>query len=114
MADTPKTILAIGAHYDDCVFGIPGILLQAVQKKHRVVILSLIGDYTNWPRAKSRSLALKETSTTLAHYLGIDMRFLNFASGRFHPNDEAARAVAEVVAEVRPDIAFALWHHDRH
>src|SRR5262245_56525448 len=114
MADTPKTILAIGAHYDDCVFGIPGILLQAVQKGHRVMVLSLIGDYSNWPRARNRSQELKETSASLAHYLGVEMRFLNYASGRFHPNDEAAKATAQIVAEVRPDIAFALWHQDRH
>src|SRR4051812_37490084 len=114
MATAPKTILAIGAHYDDCVFGIPGILLQAVQKHHRVVVLSLIGDYTNWPPVKGREKELKEVSESLAHYLGVEMRFLDYASGRFHPGDETNRAVAEIVADVQPDIAFMLWHKDRH
>src|SRR5262245_20524457 len=114
MASTQKTVLAIGAHYDDCVFGIPGILLQAVQKGHRVVVLSLIGDYTNWPPVKGREQELKEISTSLAHYLGIEMRFLDFASGRFHLNEDTKRAVAQVVADVQPDLAVMLWQHDRH
>jgi LmbE family N-acetylglucosaminyl deacetylase len=110
----PKTILALGAHYDDCVFGIPGLLLQAVQKDHRVVVLSLIGDYTNWPPTKGRSKELLETSKELAHYHGIEMRFLNYASGRFHLDEESKLAVAKVVADVQPDIAFMLWPNDRH
>jgi LmbE family N-acetylglucosaminyl deacetylase len=114
MASASKTILAIGAHYDDCVFGIPGILLQAVQKGHRVVTLSLIGNYSNWPPAKGRESELKEVTTSLAHYLGIEMRFLDYASGRFHLNEDTKRAVAQVVADVQPDIAFMLWQHDRH
>jgi len=109
-----KTILAIGAHYDDCVFGIPGTLLQAVQKGHRVVVLSIIGNYTQWPPAKGRADELIEISKSLAHYHGIEKRFLNYASGQFQPNVETTRAVAEVVADVRPDIAFMLWEKDRH
>ncbi len=110
----PKTLLAIGAHYDDCVFGIPGILLSAVAKEWRVVVLSLIGDYTNWPPARGRERDLLKTSTDLAHFHGIEMRFLDFASGGIEVTRESKKAVARVVAEVSPDIAFMLWHHDRH
>lgn len=109
-----KTLLAIGAHYDDCVFGIPGILLQAVQKDYRVVILALIGDYTNWPPVKGRAPELLEVSKTLAHFYGVEMRFLNYASAHYHANEETILATARVVAEVQPDIGFMLWHHDRH
>jgi LmbE family N-acetylglucosaminyl deacetylase len=109
-----KSLLAIGAHYDDCVFGIPGILLQAVAKGYRVVTLSLIGDYTAWPPAIGRAPQLIEVSARLAHFHGIEQRFLDYASGRFHVNEETKHAVAKVVAEVQPDVAFLLWHHDRH
>ncbi len=109
-----KTILAIGAHYDDCVFGIPGILLDALYRDYRVVILSLIGDYTNWAPAKGRAEALLEVSQGLAHNYGAEMRFLGYASAQFQPEAATNRAVAEVVADVQPDIAFMLWPQDRH
>jgi len=110
----PKTLLAIGAHYDDCVFGIPGILLQAVRKHHRVVILSVIGDYSNWPPVKGRDKELVRATTDLCKEFGAEIRFLEFASGRFEPDAHAKRAVSAVVADVKPDIAFALWPHDHH
>jgi LmbE family N-acetylglucosaminyl deacetylase len=109
-----RTLLAIGAHYDDCPFGIPGVLLQAIQRHQRVVILNLIGDYTNWPPVKGRAQQLLDFSIEVAKERGIEMRFLKHASMGFEPNLATKRAVAEVVAEVQLDTAFLLWPRDRH
>ena len=110
----PKTVLAIGAHYDDCVFGIPGILLQAVRKHYRVVILSVIGDYTNWAPVRGREKELVDGTIQISKEFGAEMRYLKYASHCFDVNLESKRAVAEVVADVQPDIAFMMWEHDHH
>ena len=114
-SSTPKkTILAIGAHYDDCPFGIPGVLLDAVRKQYRVVILNIIGDYENWAPAKGRSEQLRANCIRLGAERGMEVRFLNYASMGFEVNDQTRREVAAVVAEVKPDMAFMLWRRDRH
>lgn len=110
----PKTLLAIGAHYDDCPFGIPGILLKAVRQHHRVVVLNVIGDYSNWPPVKGRDRQLIDFSVKLASERGIEMRFLGHASMGFEPDLPLKKEIAKVVAEVRPDTAFLLWSRDRH
>ncbi len=109
-----KTILGIGAHYDDCVYGIPGILLSAVRKNHRVVILSLIGDYSDWKPARGRAKEIVEGTVRICRDYGVEHRLLDFASMRFDVNDESKRAVAEAVAKIGPDVAFTLWPHDQH
>jgi len=109
-----RTILGIGAHYDDCVFGIPGILLKAVEKGHRVVILSLIGrcDSGETPRAPGKRST--EDFVRLCAEYGVEMRFLGFSSMKLESTEENQRIVAEAVAEVGPDTAFTLWPYDNH
>ena len=110
----PKTVLAIGAHYDDAAFGVPGILLSAVRKHYRVVVLSLIGDYTNWKPVRGRAKEVVEGTTAICREYGIEKRFLDFASMKFEVTEANKRAVAAAVAEIKPDVAFMLWPHDRH
>lgn len=110
-----KTLLAVGAHYDDCVFGIPGILLQAVRKDYRVVILSLIGDYSRWrPIGPKRSQELIDGTTAISKEYGVEMRYLNYASMGFVLDTDTKRQVSEAVADIRPDVAFMLWPNDTH
>src|ERR1043166_2194464 len=98
-----KTILAIGAHFDDCIFGLPGTMIKAARKGYRVVILTLIG------KAADMGSVIE-----ISRGYGAEMVFLDFLSGRFEANEKTKVAVANVVTEVRPDVAFHLWPSDTH
>lgn len=113
MADQ-KTLLAIGAHYDDCVYGIPGIMLKAVAKHYRVVQLILIGDYANWPPTKGREAGFIEQTVKISQSFGVELQYLDFASHRYDTNQETKQKVASAVHKIQPDIAFHLWEHDHH
>ena len=109
-----KTLLAIGAHYDDCVYGIPGIMLEAVAKNYRVVQLILIGDYSNWPPTKGREKKFVDATIEISKEYGVEMEYLDFASHQYDTNAETKAKIAHAVHRIKPDIAFHLWEHDHH
>lgn len=109
-----KTILGVGAHYDDCAFGIAGILLKALRQHHRVVVLSLIGDYGNWKPARGREREIVDGTVRIGREYGVETRFLDFAEMGIRVTDASVRAVADAVADIAPDVAFTLWPADQH
>src|SRR5262249_2480655 len=110
----PPTLLALGVHYDDCVFGVPGIMVKAARRGYRVVVLALIGDYSNFAPAVGREAALREGSGRGCADHGAELRFLGLKSQRVRATDATKEAVARVVLDVRPDVALSLWPVDRH
>jgi N-acetylglucosamine malate deacetylase 1 len=107
------TLLALGAHADDCVFGLPGTMLQAVRQGYRVVVLNLIGDYRTDLAGRTNE-AFTGQSIEIGRRHGVETRFLPFASGELDANPAVKKAVAGVVAELRPQLAFHLWPNDTH
>lgn len=108
-----QTLLALGAHADDCVFGLPGTMLLAVRKRYRVVILNLIGDYRLDLAGRANEQFVGQ-AIEMGRRHGVETRFLPFACGELDSNPAIKAAVAEVVAELRPQIAFHLWPEDTH
>jgi len=109
-----KTVLAIGAHYDDCVYGVPGILLKAVRKGHRVVAVSMIGEVPVSDASRGYESRHMRAAVEVCRELGVEMRYLDFARYRIEPCIESVLKVAAVVADVQPDVALLLWPHDHH
>lgn len=116
---TGATLLAIGAHCDDCVIAIPGILIKAARRGYRVVIVAVVGDHANWPPAgalQGREADLIDGTTALCRENGAELLYLDQRSQGIDPGLVKAR-LAEIVARLEPEIAFLPWprdHNDDH
>ncbi len=105
-----RTLLAIGAHMDDAEIGAGGVLLQAARAGHRVVIVTVVSDYTTWEPTRGREERTKRDLLELARAHGFEKRFLDYPYHRIDGGDlELKRRLAEVYVELKPDVA--LIHH---
>jgi LmbE family N-acetylglucosaminyl deacetylase len=108
-----KTLLVGLAHPDDEV-GAAGTILAQKERGDRVVIVWLTrGEMTEAfgpiPEAEVAKLR-EEQGHRAGEILGVETRFLDFRDTRLEATVEAAREVARVVADVRPD-AVLTWGH---
>lgn len=102
----PLTLLAVGAHMDDAEYGIGGIIVQAVQAGHRVVVVTCVSDYTTWAATVGREAACKREQLALAERFGYEKRFLDYPYHQFQPDNEAKEKLAQIYVELQADITF--------
>jgi LmbE family N-acetylglucosaminyl deacetylase len=106
-----KTILVIGAHYDDCEIGAGGLIFKAVKRGHRVVLLNVVGNYSTWYVTQGREARIREQNVAQARAMGVEKRYLDYGYQQVTENLQTLRKLAEVVVDVKPDITL---FHDRH
>jgi len=106
-----RTLLGVWAHPDDETFLSSGLILAARERGDRVVLVTATrgehgtDDPVRWPADRLGRLRERELEAALA-VLGVDEhRWLGYTDGTCGQATErlAARAVATVIEEVRPD-----------
>ena len=100
-----KSMLAIGAHADDCVFGVGATLLMAVERGYDVHCLSLTRNVSTGMEAALRELCAG---------FQIAFRCLDYQSQALEITPESKRTVAGAVAAVEPETVFLIWPQDLH
>ncbi len=104
-----KTILVVGAHMDDCEIGAGGLIIKAVRKGHRVVLVNVATDYSTWSTTKGREEEIKAKVLNKAKEMKVEKRLLGYGYQSVIFNLESLKKMAEIILDVRPDIT--LFHN---
>ena len=110
MAD--KTLLVVGAHHDDCEYAASGLILKAVKKGYRVVLVTMTGDHSSWGPTAGREEEVRRGLLEIARDMGAEKRFYNWGYHQIRYNDDGIRVLTELAVEVKPQIALIHWPHD--
>jgi LmbE family N-acetylglucosaminyl deacetylase len=104
----PERVLAIGAHPDDVEIGVGGTLAKHQAAGDRVTILTLSGGSVGSGAREQHAEAL-----AAAGVLGARLIHLDFEDSRLDPAAGVSTAIAQVIAELRPDRVYTHSVHDR-
>jgi len=113
------TILAIGAHLDECEFGVGGLSYKLTKLGHKVVFLNTVGtgyDATIFTNDKEKQGIFKCEAMEAAKVLGVNKKvILKYPDKSFPENNfQAISDIAKVVKEFNPEIVLIQWVKDNH
>jgi LmbE family N-acetylglucosaminyl deacetylase len=113
MTERPrKTIVAVGAHMDDCWLGMGAFALKAVAAGHRVVMVQVVGRYRTWPTVRGRAAEIKPQLQDLADRTGVELITLDHDYLRLEARPDLMAELSEILEDLAPDILFYQWEDD--
>ena len=113
MTENPsKTIVAVGAHMDDCWLGMGGFALKAVARGHRMVMVQAVGKYRTWPTVRGRASEIKPQLQDLADRTHVELITLEHDYLRLEARPDLMTELSEILEELAPDILFYQWEND--
>jgi len=113
MTENPrKTIVAVGAHMDDCWLGMGGFALKAVAHGHRVVMVQVVGKYRTWPTVRGRASEIKPQLQDLADRAHVELITLEHDYLRLEARPDLMTELSEILEDIVPDILFYQWEDD--
>jgi LmbE family N-acetylglucosaminyl deacetylase len=110
------TILAIGAHPDDCDFGAGGLAALCVRAGHRVhFVAATNGDAGHYemggaPLARRR----RAEAQAAAAVIGIDYTVLDNHDGELEPSLANRRTIVRLIREIGPNLILTHRPNDYH
>src|SRR3989440_2019634 len=110
------TILAIGAHPDDCDFGAGGLAALCVRAGHRVhFVVATNGDAGHYemggaPLARRRRAEAQAAGAVI----GIDYTVLDNHDGELEPSLANRRTIVRLIREIGPDLILTHRPNDYH
>lgn len=96
----------MGAHMDDAYYGAGPILLRAVRDGHRVIIVTVVSDFSTWKPTIGREAQTRKDLFTLAKKWGFEQVFLDYAYHQVEPNVELKKKIATILQEAEADVVF--------
>ena len=114
MTDGAKTVLAIEAHADDATLGAGALLIEAARQGHRVVIVTVVSDFSTWGTTVGREAELKRQLIDQSKAYGFERIFLDYPYHRTSGEDLVLKQkLAQIHADCQSDVAL-IHHHEDH